>query len=131
MQVPVLRPMPLTAQAVTHKFKVADCEVYVSVGLYEDGMPGSITITPAKKGLHFNEGLLNTATTFIGLALQYGVPLNDVLDKMKAQRFEPSGMTSNPGITMAASIINYIGRWMEKEFVHKMPAPHPELGLRS
>lgn len=61
-------------------------------------------------------GLMDTIGTLTSIALQYGVPLETLIEKFSHQRFEPHGYTSNPKIRSASSIIDYIFRWMGSEF---------------
>lgn len=103
-------------QAITHKFSVAGHEGYITAGLYEDGTPGEIFITMSKEGSVIS-GLMDSFSTSISLALQYGVPLKVLTDKFAHQRFEPSGITNHPQIRFAKSIIDYIFRWMALKFL--------------
>ena len=61
-------------------------------------------------------GLMDSFATAISLALQYGVPLQVLVDKFSHTRFEPSGFTGNPDIPIAKSIIDYIFRWLSLKF---------------
>ncbi len=102
--------------AFTHKFSVGGHEGYVTVGMYEDGTPGELFCVMAKEGSVVS-GLMDCFATSISLALQYGVPLQVLVDKFVHTRFEPSGFTENPNIPIAKSIIDYIFRWLEKKFM--------------
>ncbi|HEX2973269.1 MAG TPA: LAGLIDADG family homing endonuclease, partial [Tepidisphaeraceae bacterium] len=113
---PLRRRLPDTRAAKTHKFDVAGHEGYITVGLYEDGTPGEVFITMAKEGSTIG-GLMDTAATLISLALQYGVPVESLVRKFEHVRFEPSGMTRNPEIPFAKSLVDYIFRWLAMEFV--------------
>ncbi len=90
------RRLPDERQAITHKFSIAGHEGYITVGMYEDGMPGEIFITMSKEGSTIS-GLMDAFATSISIALQYGVPLKVLVDKFSHARFEPSGFTNNPG----------------------------------
>jgi ribonucleoside-diphosphate reductase alpha chain len=113
---PLRRRLPDTRTAVTHKFDIAGHEGYLTVGLFDDGQPGELFITMAKEGSTIG-GLMDTIGTLTSLALQYGVPLEALLRKFAHQRFEPSGFTKNPEIRSAASIIDYVFRWLALQFV--------------
>ena len=118
--------LPLTRHSITHKFDVAGHEGYLTVGLYEDGQPGELFITMAKEGSTVG-GLMDAFGTCISLALQYGVPLNTLVEKFSHSRFEPAGMTSNRDIPIAKSIIDYIARWLGMTFIagyRQMYAPN-------
>ncbi|HZM05123.1 MAG TPA: vitamin B12-dependent ribonucleotide reductase, partial [Candidatus Saccharimonadales bacterium] len=113
---PLRRRLPDTRSAVTHKFDVAGHEGYLTVGLFEDGQPGEVFITMAKEGSTIG-GLMDSIGTLTSMALQYGVPLEALLRKFAHQRFEPSGFTKNPEIRNAASIIDYVFRWLALQFI--------------
>jgi ribonucleoside-diphosphate reductase alpha chain len=113
---PLRRRLPDTRHAVTHKFDVAGHEGYITVGLYEDGSPGEVFITMAKEGSTIG-GLMDTIATLVSVSLQYGVPVESLVRKFEHVRFEPSGMTRNPEIPFAKSLVDYIFRWLAFEFV--------------
>ena len=119
-QVEATRPhrhrLPSERAAVTHKFEIAGHEGYITVGLYADGQPGEIFLKMAKEGSTIS-GLMDTLATSVSLALQYGVPLKDVVNKFAHVRFEPSGFTGNPEIPIAKSLVDYIFRWMGSRFL--------------
>ena len=103
---------------MTHKFQVAGHEGYVTVGLYPDGTPGEIFLKMAKEGSTVS-GLMDTLATMTSIALQYGVPLRDLVSKFTHVRFEPSGFTGNPEVPIAKSTVDYIFRWMGSRFLSK------------
>ena len=113
---PLRRRLPDTRQSVTHKFNVSGHEGYLTVGLYEDGSPGELFITMAKEGSTIG-GLMDSLGTAVSVALQYGVPVESLVNKFTHQRFEPAGMTHNSDIPFAKSLVDYIFRWMGMEFV--------------
>jgi ribonucleoside-diphosphate reductase alpha chain len=108
--------LPDERRALTHKFSVAGHEGYVTVGLYEDGMPGEIFLTMAKEGSTIS-GLMDSFATAISLTLQYGVPLEALVEKFSHMRFEPAGYTKNPEIPIAKSLVDYIFRWLASRFL--------------
>jgi len=112
------RRLPDERRAVTHKFSVGGHEGYITAGLYEDGTPGEIFIKMSKQGSVVS-GLMDSFAIAISLALQYGVPLQALVDKFSHSRFEPSGWTNNKEIPMAKSIVDYIFRWMAIKFLPK------------
>jgi len=123
---PYRRRLPAERTAITHKFDVAGHEGYITVGLYPDGQPGEIFLKMAKEGSTIS-GLMDTFATTVSVALQYGVPLHDLVHKFAHVRFEPSGFTSNPEIPIAKSIVDYIFRWMGSRFLP--PEERANLGL--
>ncbi len=112
---PVRRRLPEERQSITHKFVIGDHEGYVTVGLYPDGKPGEVFLVMAKEGTVVS-GLSDCFATAISLALQYGVPLEVLVDKFTHTRFEPSGFTHHPEIRYAKSITDYIFRWLALKF---------------
>jgi ribonucleoside-diphosphate reductase alpha chain len=94
-----------------HKFEVAGQKGYIHTGFYEDGKLGEIFIRMAKEGSTVS-GLMDTIATLTSIALQYGVPLEALVNKFSHVRFEPSGFTSNPSIPIAKSLTDYIFRYL-------------------
>jgi ribonucleoside-diphosphate reductase alpha chain len=113
---PLRRRLSDTRTAITHKFDIAGHEGYLTVGLFDNSMPGELFITMAKEGSTIG-GLMDGIGTLTSLALQYGVPLEALVRKFAHVRFEPSGFTRNPDIRNAASIIDYVFRWMAVQFI--------------
>jgi len=110
------RRLPEDRTEVGRKFRVGDYEGYIHVGLYDDGTPGDIFIDIAKEGTTL-AGLMNSFMISVSLGLQYGVPLEVYVSKFAHMRFEPSGMTNDPDIRVAKSIVDYVFRWMGKKFL--------------
>jgi ribonucleoside-diphosphate reductase alpha chain len=113
---PQRRRLPEDRTEVGRKFRVGDYEGYIHVGLYEDGTPGDIFVDIAKEGTAL-AGLMNSFMIAVSLGLQYGVPLEVYVSKFSHMRFEPSGMTNDPDIRTAKSIVDYVFRWMGKKFL--------------
>ena len=132
---PARHRMPDTRMSLTHRFEIAGHEGYITVGLFEDGMPGELFVTMSKEGSTIG-GLMDTVGTLTSIALQYGVPLESLVKKFAYQRFEPSGYTKNPDIRNATSIADYIFRWLGCQFIKgykEATAPHraqPELPMK-
>ena len=108
--------LPDTRRSVTHKFNVAGHEGYITVGLYDDGRPGELFITMAKEGSTVG-GLMDCFGTAISMSLQYGVPLEVLVNKFSHTRFEPMGHTKNPDMRIAKSMVDYIFRWLGITFL--------------
>ncbi len=132
---PARHRMPDTRMSLTHRFEIAGHEGYITVGLFEDGMPGELFVTMSKEGSTIG-GLMDTVGTLTSIALQYGVPLESLVKKFAYQRFEPSGFTKNPDIRNATSIADYVFRWLGIQFIpgyKEATAPHrgqPELPMK-
>ncbi len=125
--VPKRRRLPTTRRAITHKFEIAGHEGYLTAGCYEDGRLGEIFILMHKEGSILS-GLLDSLGIITSIALQYGAPLEVLVDKMIHMRFEPSGLTRNPQIPMAKSVVDYIFRWLGSEFLS--PEQQEQIGIR-
>lgn len=120
-KLPVRRRLPDTRQSVTHKVTIYDdamgeYDVYLTVGLYEDGAPGELFIHIGKAGSTLN-ALMDTIGIQASFSLQYGIPLATLCTKFRGMAFEPMGKTSNPEIPKCSSIIDYIFRWLERTYV--------------
>src|SRR5687767_6502563 len=113
---PYRRRLPDERASITHKFNVGGHEGYLTIGMYEDGTPGEIFLRMAKEGSTIS-GLMDSFATAISLALQYGVPLKDLVNKFSHLRFEPAGFTGNREIPMAKSLVDYIFRYMATKFM--------------
>ncbi len=118
---PVRRHLPAERHAITHKFGVAGHEGYITVGMYEDGTAGEIFIVMAKEGSTLS-GVMDSFATSCSMALQYGVPLQVLVDKFTHTRFEPSGFTNNPQVPYAKSIMDYIFRYLASRFLTREEA---------
>ncbi|MGH2567053.1 MAG: vitamin B12-dependent ribonucleotide reductase, partial [Bacteroidota bacterium] len=115
---PARRRLPDERQSITHKFSIAGHEGYITVGMFEDGMPGEVFITMSKEGSTIS-GLMDSFATATSISLQYGVPLRVMVDKFSHARYEPSGFTGNPDIPIAKSISDYIFRWLGMKFLRE------------
>ena len=126
---PVRRKLPDERQAITHKFDIAGHEGYITVGLFEDGSPGEIFLVMAKEGSTIS-GFADAFAQAVSYALQYGVPLQVLVDKFSHVRFEPSGLTKNPDVRIAKSIVDYIFRWMATKFLSNEAQFHAGVNVR-
>ena len=113
---PVRRRLPEERKAITHKFDIAGHEGYITVGLFEDGSPGEIFLVMAKEGSTIS-GFADAFAQAVSYTLQYGVPLQVLVDKFSHVRFEPSGMSKNSEVRFAKSIVDYIFRWLATKFL--------------
>ena len=120
--------LPDDRTEIGRKFRVGDYEGYIHVGLYDDGTPGDIFVDIAKEGTTL-AGLMNSFMISVSLGLQYGVPLEVYVSKFAHMRFEPSGLTNDPDIRAAKSLVDYIFRWMGKKFLDT--DTQQELGILS
>lgn len=122
---PIRKRLPDERPSVTHKFSIAGHEGYLHVGLYPDtNLPGEIFITMAKQGSTVS-GMMDAFATAVSMALQYGVPLDDLVSKFSHMRFEPSGFTNNKKIPIAKSLMDYIFRYLSLKFLQQ-PVPDEE-----
>ena len=108
--------LPVERDSVTHKFSVGGHEGYITVGMYEDGRPGEVFIKMSKEGSTLS-GVMDGLALTLSIGLQYGVPLKVLVDKLLNTRFEPSGITANPNIRFATSVLDYIARWLGGRFI--------------
>jgi ribonucleoside-diphosphate reductase alpha chain len=125
---PVRRRLSQDCRSLRHKFDIAGHEGYIHVGQYDDGTPGEIFIKIAKEGSTI-AGLMDTIGILTSMALQYGVPLEVLVNKFSHVRFEPSGFTKNPDIPIAKSLIDYIFRFLGTRFLSS--EQRTEVGLEA
>ena len=116
MKPPERHRLPLTRNAIVHKFSLGGVEGYIIVGLYPDGRPGEVFLVISKEGSTLS-GVMDAFATLTSIALQSGIPLEVLVRKFRHSRFEPCGVTRNREIPMASSIIDYIFRWLELRFL--------------
>jgi ribonucleoside-diphosphate reductase alpha chain len=114
---PARRRMPVERQSITHKFSIGGHEGYITAGVYEDGSVGEIFLTDVGKEGSTLRGMMNSFATAISIALQYGVPLETLVQKFSYMRFDPEGITQNPEIPFAKSMPDYIMRWLASRFL--------------
>ncbi len=114
---PARRRMPRERQSITHKFSIGGHEGYITAGMYEDGRVGEIFLTDIGKEGSTMRWMMNSFATSISIALQYGVPLETLVQKFAYMRFEPEGITQNTEIPFAKSMPDYIMRWLASRFL--------------
>jgi ribonucleoside-diphosphate reductase alpha chain len=106
---PVRKRLPKKRTSVTTSFSVAGAEGYMTAGMYEDGSLGEVFLKLGKQGSTL-AGVMDAFSIAISLALQHGVPLETYISKFTNMRFEPAGMTDDPDIRIAQSVMDYIFR---------------------
>jgi len=116
----VRRTLPPTHNSVTHKFSVNGHEGYLTVGLFDDGQPGEIFIKMSKEGSTLS-GLIQGFCRAFSLAIQYGLPLSDAVERFRNMRFDPMGQTTNPNIPQATSILDYVAQYLDYNFKDLTP----------
>jgi ribonucleoside-diphosphate reductase alpha chain len=124
---PQRRRMPVERRSITHKFSIGGHEGYITAGMYDDGSVGEIFLTDIGKEGSTLRGMMNAFATAISISLQYGVPLETLVQKFSYMRFEPEGMTTNPEIPFAKSMPDYIMRWLASRFLDAQT--QEELGI--
>jgi ribonucleoside-diphosphate reductase alpha chain len=105
----IRRPLPKVRSAKTFSFTVSDSHGYVTVGEYEDGTPGEVFINIAKMGSTL-AGLMDSFARSVSYGLQYGVPLKTYVKGLSHMSFAPSGITDDPEVRTASSLVDYIFR---------------------
>jgi ribonucleoside-diphosphate reductase alpha chain len=113
---PIRQKLPRTRSARTFEFRVADCKGFANVGEYADGRPGEIFLTVSKQGSTLS-GIMDAFAKSISYGLQYGVPMRAFVEAFTNMRFEPAGMTDDPDIRFASSIMDYLFRRMALEYL--------------
>ncbi len=113
---PIRERLPRRRTSSTFAFRVADCEGYVTVGEYEDGRPGEVFMKVSKQGSTL-AGIMDAFAIAVSLGLQHGVPLATYVKKYTNMRFEPAGMTDDPDLRIAQSLVDYIFRRLAVDYL--------------
>ena len=116
VEVPVREKLPRSRSSRTFEFRVADCKGFVTVGEYADGRPGEIFVRVSKQGSTL-AGIMDAFAIAISHGLQYGVPLRSYIEAFTGMRFEPAGMTDDPDIRIASSLMDYLFRRLAIEYL--------------
>jgi ribonucleoside-diphosphate reductase alpha chain len=125
------RKLPAKRKGFTYKAKVGGQPIFVRTGEYSDNTLGEIFIDLAKEGSTLRS-LMNCFAISVSVGLQFGVPLEEFVDKFVFTRFEPSGMVDHPNIKSATSMVDYVFRMLGYEYLGRTDLVHvlqmPELG---
>ena len=114
---PIRQKLPRSRRGRTFEFRVADCKGFATIGEYENGQPGEIFLTVSKQGSTLS-GIMDAFAKSISYGLQYGVPLRAFVEAFTNMRFEPAGMTDDPDIRFASSIMDYLFRRLALEYLN-------------
>jgi len=125
---PVRKRLPRSRPSITTKFEVGDAEGYITASSYPDNGIGEIFLKSSKQGSTL-AGIMDAFSIAISIGLQYGVPLEAYVDKFINMKFEPSGMTNDPDIRFASSLVDYVFRRLALD--HLPPEKREALGIRS
>jgi ribonucleoside-diphosphate reductase alpha chain len=108
--------LPKSRPSRTTSFSVGGAEGYMNAGTYEDGQLGEIFLKLGKQGSTL-AGVMDAFSIAVSIGLQYGVPLETYVSKFTNSRFEPAGMTDDPDIRMAQSMMDYIFRRLALDYL--------------
>ena len=117
------RTLPAKRRGVTQKAKINGQAIFLRTGEYADGTVGEIFIDMAKEGATMRS-MLNCFAIAISIGLQYGVPMEEFVEKFVFTRFEPSGMVDHPNIKSATSIVDFIFRSLAYEYLGRADLVH-------
>ncbi len=109
-------PLPKIRHSKTFSFTVADCHGYLTVGEYEDGRPGELFMNVAKMGSTLS-GLMESFGRAVSFGLQHGVPLKVYIKGMTSTSFAPAGITDDPEVRTATSLLDYVFRRLAKTYL--------------
>jgi ribonucleoside-diphosphate reductase alpha chain len=123
---PVRRRLPRTRSATVTRFSVAGAEGYMTASSYPDDGVGEVFLKLGKQGSTL-AGVMDAFSMAISVGLQYGIPLESYIAKFTNMRFEPAGMTDDPDIRMASSVMDYIFRRLAMD--HLPYDERAELGI--
>ena len=125
---PIRERLPRHRASRTFEFRVADCKGFATVGEYVDGRPGELFVRVSKQGSTL-AGIMDGFAIAVSHGLQYGVPMRAFVDAFCGMRFEPAGMTDDPEVRIASSLIDYLFRRLALEYLD--PAERAEMGIFS
>ncbi|MBS1935221.1 MAG: adenosylcobalamin-dependent ribonucleoside-diphosphate reductase, partial [Bacteroidetes bacterium] len=117
------RTLPAKRRGFTQKAKINGQALFLRTGEYNDGTVGEIFIDMAKEGATMRS-MLNCFAIAISIGLQYGVPLEEFVEKFVFTRFEPSGMVDHPNIKSTTSIVDFIFRALAYEYLGRTDLVH-------
>lgn len=117
------RALPAKRRGYTQKAKINGQTLFLRTGEYSDGTLGEIFIDMAKEGATMRS-MLNCFAIAVSIGLQYGVPLEEFVEKFVFTRFEPSGMVQHPNIKSATSIIDFMFRALAYEYLNRADLVH-------
>lgn len=109
------RKLPAVVKSDRYKFEIGGAiDGYIHIGLFEDGQPGEIFIRTSKQGSTLN-GLFDAWATMVSMSLQYGVPLDVIVEKHKNSKFEPAGLTNykNKEMRFATSVLDFVAKLLQ------------------
>jgi len=112
----VRRKMPRVRNSKTFSFKVADSHGYITVGEFDDGAPGEVFMRIAKQGSTL-AGVMDALAISVSHGLQYGVPLKAYVKAFTNMSFAPAGITDDPEIRTASSLVDYIFRRLARNYL--------------
>jgi len=125
---PARQRLPKSRQSVTTSFAVAGAEGYMTTSSYPDGRLGEVFLKMSKQGSTL-AGIMDAFSIAVSVGLQYGVPLEQYVQKFTNMRFEPSGLTDDEDIRMAQSVMDYIFRRLALDY---LPEDHRSaLGIQT
>jgi ribonucleoside-diphosphate reductase alpha chain len=125
---PVRKRLPMSRPSTTTSFQVGDAEGYITAGSYPDDGLGEIFLKTSKQGSTL-AGVMDAFAIAVSIGLQYGVPLETYVSKFINTKFEPSGMTNDPDIRFASSMIDYVFRRLALDYLP--PETREGLGIKS
>jgi ribonucleoside-diphosphate reductase alpha chain len=113
---PVRRRLPKRRTSQTTSFAVGGAEGYLTAGTYDDGQLGELFLKFGKQGSTL-AGVMDAFSIAVSIGLQYGVPLETFVEKFTNLRFEPAGLTDDPDVRMAQSIMDYVFRRLALDYL--------------
>ena len=125
------KSLPAKRRGFTQKAKINGQVLFLRTGEYTDGTIGEIFIDLAKEGSTLRS-LINCFAIAVSVGLQYGVPLEEFVEKFVFTKFEPSGMVDHPNIKMTTSLVDFVFRSLAYEYLGRTDLVHvldaPEIG---
>ncbi len=125
---PVRKRLPQSRPSRTISFAVGEAEGYITAGEYPDDGIGEVFLKVSKQGSTLS-GIMDAFAIAVSLGLQYGVPLEAYASKFVNMKFEPSGLTNDPDVRLASSLVDYVFRRLALDYL--TPEQRAGLGIQS
>ena len=114
------RPLPDEHESLTHKATIGTLDVYITLGLYQDGELGSVLVSMGKEGSELR--LLSAVADGITIGIQHGVPLIVYVEQYKYHQMGTGGTTSDQEIPLVKSVLDYLAKLLERKFIKAKPS---------
>lgn len=118
MHSPKRKSLKGTRPGITHTARIGKIKFFLTVNVFENGQPGELFLTFDQSGSTI-DGFADAWAAAVSFALQYGCPLTALIKHFSFQQFDPQGLTDNKDIGFSKSVVDYVARFLENEYIKK------------